>query len=123
LMHFGTNDAWNSGIPITDIVGAFSGVVAALRTAQPNVIVFVAQIIPLSPDNCADCEGRVRELNAMIPMWAASESTPESPIHVVDQWTGFDPATHAYDRVHPNMLGSQKMADVWLAALRAQKIF
>ena len=65
----------------------------------------------------------MRELNEQIPGWAASESTPDSPIYVVDQWTGFDPGTHAYDRVHPKMQGSQKMADVWLAALHAKKIF
>ena len=123
LMHFGTNDAWNSGVPIMDVVSAFSEVLAALRAVQPRVILFVAQIIPLSPDGCPDCERRVRELNALIPTWAASESTTESPVYVVDQWTGFDPGVHADDRVHPNMMGSQKMADVWLAALRAEKIF
>lgn len=123
LMHFGTNDAWNSGVPIMDIVSAYSQVLAALRAGQPRVILLAAQIIPLSPDNCADCERRVTELNSMIPMWAASESTAESPIYVVDQWTGFDPGSDAYDRIHPNMQGSQKMADVWLAALRAHNIF
>jgi lysophospholipase L1-like esterase len=123
LMHFGTNDAWNSGISIMDIIRAYSGVVAALRAVQPHVIVLVAQIIPLSPDNCTDCEARVRALNEEIPAWAASESSPDSPIYVVDQWTGFDSSSDAYDRVHPNMQGSQKMASVWLDALRAQKIF
>jgi len=123
LMHFGTNDAWNSGIPIMDITRAYSDVLAALRAAQPRVIVFVAQIIPLSPDNCADCERRVRELNEQIPAWAAAESSEASPVYVVDQWTGFDSGTHAYDRVHPNMMGSQKMSGVWLEALRAQKVF
>jgi lysophospholipase L1-like esterase len=123
LMHFGTNDAWNSGIRIADILSAYSDVLRALRAVQPHVIVLVAQIIPLSPDGCADCEGRVRDLNGEIPMWAASESTADSPVHVVDQWTGFDSGRDAYDRVHPNMMGSQRMADAWLSALRAQKIF
>jgi lysophospholipase L1-like esterase len=123
LMHFGTNDAWHSDIPIADIVSAYSDVIAALRTVQPHVIVLVAQIIPLRPDNCPDCDARVRALNEQIPIWAASQSTPASPIYVVDQWTGFDTAADTGDRVHPNMQGSQKMAEVWLAALRAHKIF
>lgn len=123
LMHFGTNDAWHSDIPIADILSAYSDVVAALRAAQPHVIVLVAQIIPLRPDNCADCETRVRSLNDLIPRWAESVTTPESPIYVVNQWQGFDPAVDTADGVHPNMQGSQKMADVWLAALKANDIF
>ncbi|HET8939641.1 MAG TPA: SGNH/GDSL hydrolase family protein [Polyangiales bacterium] len=123
MMHFGTNDAWHSDIPIADILSAYSEVVAALRAAQPHVIILVAQIIPLRPDNCAECESRVRSLNDLIPRWAESESTPESPLYAVDQWTGFDPARDTGDGVHPNMQGSQKMADVWLAALRAHNIF
>jgi lysophospholipase L1-like esterase len=123
MMHFGTNDAWNSGVQIADILSAYSDVIAALRAAQPHVIVLVAQIIPLRPDNCADCESRVRQLNDLIPRWAESVTTPESPIYVVDQWKGFEPGADARDGVHPNMQGSQKMADVWLAALNAHNIF
>ena len=123
MMHFGTNDAWHSDIQIADILSAYSDVVTALRAAQPHVIVLVAQIIPLRPDNCADCETRVRSLNDLIPRWAESLTTPESPIYVVDQWTGFDPGAHTNDGVHPNVQGSQKMADLWLAALRAHNIF
>ena len=124
LMHFGTNDAWNTGtVPLENIISAFSEVIATLRQAQPNVIVLVAQIIPLEPDNCPDCPGRARALNDMIPMWAASESTPESPVHVVDQWTGFDAAADTTDGVHPNMQGAQKMAATWLAALQMHNIF
>jgi len=123
LMHFGTNDAWNSGIPIMDITRAYSDVLAALRAVQPRVTVFVAQIIPLSPDSCADCERRVCELNQQIPAWAAAESSAESPVYVVDQRTGFDSGTHAYDRVHPKMMGSDRISGVWMDALRAKKIF
>lgn len=123
LMHFGTNDAWNSGVPIADIVSAYSAVLAALRAVQPQVVVFVAQIIPLRPDGCGECDRRVRELNEQIPMWASSESSPESPIYVVDQYRGFDAGQDTGDGVHPNLKGAQKMADAWVAALYERGVF
>ena len=39
LMHFGTNDAWHSDIPIADILSAYSDVVSALRAAQPTAFI------------------------------------------------------------------------------------
>ena len=39
----------------------------ALRAANPNVRVMVAQIIPLQPSGCNDCPTRAQNLNAMIP--------------------------------------------------------
>lgn len=122
LMHFGTNDVWNAIDP-TRILDAFSGVLTALRAAAPNVIVLVAQIIPMRPDNCSECAGRVEALNARLPDWAAMQTTATSPVHVVDQWTGFDPASDTGDGVHPNLQGSQKMADRWIAALEAHGVF
>jgi lysophospholipase L1-like esterase len=123
LMHFGTNDAWNSGIPIAKVLQAYSAVLVSLRAAQPNVVVFVAQIIPLRPDGCADCEARVRTLNDQIPGWAMAESRAESPVFIVDQWSGFDVVADTDDRVHPNLAGAKKMADAWVRALYTHGIF
>lgn len=50
------------------------------------------------------------ELNAAIPSWATSESTPESPITVVDCNTGFTTGDLG-DGVHPNDAGDHKIAD------------
>jgi lysophospholipase L1-like esterase len=123
LMHFGTNDAWHNDIAPDKILSAFSMVIDALRAVQPTVIVFVAQIIPLHPSDCPTCPARVEALNSQIPNWAMSESTQDSPIYVVDQFTGFDAMTDTAEGVHPNLMGAQKMADVWTAALRAHGIF
>jgi lysophospholipase L1-like esterase len=131
LMHFGTNDVWNN-IPPGDvsapgpgsILAAYDAVLQALRGANPNIVVFVAQIIPMNPttatcDTCAcpECGGRVVALDQEIVPWAARVSTPASPVLVVDQWTGFDVAADTKEGVHPNLAGSQKMADRWYAAL------
>lgn len=124
LMHYGTNDVWN-GISATNIVSAYAAVVDAMRSANPNVIVLVAQIIPMhvttatcSNCSCAGCPTAVPALNAAIATWAPTKSTAASPIIVVDQYTGFDAVADTRDGVHPNdTTGSTKMATKWFAAL------
>ncbi len=119
LLHFGTNDVW-SNIPPAKILDAYTSVVTDLRNLNPDATIMVAQIIPLEPDEsfgCPDCGQRAVDLNSQIPGWAAGLSTARSPIVVVDQWTGFDPATDAYDGVHPNDSGNVKIAANWFAAL------
>ena len=118
LLHFATNDVWNNKTPAT-ILQAYTTILGRLRAANPNVRVLVAQIIPLQPSGCNDCPTRVQNLNAMIPGWAATNSTAASPITVVDQATGFNPAMgqDTSDGVHPNATGSQKIATKWFNAL------
>ena len=118
LMHFGTNDVWNNYTP-TNILSAYTAILNKLRAVNPNVRVLVAQIIPLQPSGCNDCPTRAQTLNAQIPTWAAANSTAASPITVVDQYTGFNPATgqDTSDGVHPNAAGSAKIAAKWFNAL------
>jgi lysophospholipase L1-like esterase len=47
----------------------------------------------------------------------ADKNQTESPIVLVDQYTGFDPATMTYDGTHPNAAGDSHMADRWLEKL------
>ncbi|MDR7273891.1 cellulose binding domain-containing protein [Catenuloplanes atrovinosus] len=116
LMHLGTNDVW-SNIPPATILAAFSTLVDHMRASNPAMRILVAQIIPVDPPSCAECAARTVAFNAAIPAWAASRSTAASPITVVDQWTGFVPATDTGDGVHPNAAGDAKIADRWFAPL------
>jgi lysophospholipase L1-like esterase len=123
LLHFGTNDVWN-GRATEAIVSAYSQVVAAARAANPNITILAAQIIPMNVTettcagcSCAACATAVPDLNARIVSWAASLSTANSAVRVVDQFTGFDPTLDNRDGVHPNDLGARKMADRWYEAL------
>jgi len=118
LMHFGTNDVWNNLTP-ANILNAYTAILNKLRMVNPNVRVMVAQIIPLQPSGCSDCPTRAQNLNAQIPAWATSNSTAASPITVVDQFTGFNPAQgqDTSDGVHPNASGSTKIAAKWFSAL------
>ena len=123
LIHLGTNDiiqanpTYNSCVEST--INDLGQIIDKLRTVNPNVIVFLAQIIPLSTAiNNADL---IPELNFNtengIPVLAASKSTTASPVIVVNQYTGFDAAMDLYDGIHPNDTGDQKMANKWIASL------
>lgn len=117
LMHFGTNDCW-SGRDNQVILNAFSKMVDQMRNNNPNMIILAAQIIPMDPArSCPDCDQRVITLNNSIPGWAQSKTSSQSPIIIVDQWTGFDVIADTYDGVHPNEQGDRKIAAKWYNAL------
>ncbi|MEH1014527.1 cellulose binding domain-containing protein [Micromonospora sp. CPCC 206060] len=118
LMHFGTNDVW-SNIPPATILTAYSKLVDQMRASNPAMKILVAKIIPMAPASCAECGQRTVALNSTIDGWAAGKTTAQSPIVVVDQWTGFSTATDTYDGVHPNAAGDQKMSDRWYPPLTA----
>ncbi len=125
LMQFGTNDAWNSR-STQSILDAYSVVLADLRAVNPGVILFVAQITPLNPAGCANCEANVEALNAQIPAWATAHGTAASPIYVVDVHSVFTASAYipnsmyTGDGVHPNPAGSRLIAAKWYDALVAQ---
>ena len=119
LMHLGTNDIFaNPGS--SAILAAYSTLVSQMRANNPKMRILVAQIIPMNPSGCTYCAQDVIDLNAAIPAWAASITTAQSPVIVVDQWTGFDATTDTVDGIHPNDVGFQKMAARWFPPLTAQ---
>ncbi|MFI7639014.1 cellulose binding domain-containing protein [Nonomuraea sp. NPDC049400] len=117
LMHLGTNDMWGGFLPTGTVLAAYTKLVGQMRANNPNMKIIVAQIIPMNPSGCPTCAASVVALNNAIPNWAAGLSTTQSPVVVVDQWTGFNPATDTGDGVHPNDTGFQKMADRWYPPL------
>ncbi len=133
LVHFGTNDVWNN-IPTSTITTSYTKLMSSLRAANPSIIVFIAQILPMHPDNCMDGSSNcpndgVKTLNAAIPAWATGASTPGSPVYVVDIYNSIgDPAAfvpnsiNTGDGVHPNATGSSSIADAWMTAILAHGI-
>ncbi|KFY15606.1 hypothetical protein V491_05632 [Pseudogymnoascus sp. VKM F-3775] len=119
MMQLATNDVW-SNIATATILEAFSTLVDQMRDSKSTMHIIVAQITPMNPtDGCATCEAGIIALNDAIPAWAAEKSTTESPITVVDCYTGYDTATDTYDGVHPNDSGNVKLADAWFEPLQA----
>ncbi|HEU5357205.1 MAG TPA: cellulose binding domain-containing protein [Actinocrinis sp.] len=118
LMHLGTNDMWGGSIPVSSVLAAYTTLVGQMRANNPKMKILVAQIIPMNPPSCPTCAAEVQSLDQAIPGWAAGLTTAQSPIVVVDQWTGFDDATDTGgDGVHPNDAGFAKMAARWYPPL------
>ncbi|KAM7185907.1 SGNH hydrolase-type esterase domain containing protein [Naviculisporaceae sp. PSN 640] len=113
-MHLGTNDIVQQNKAVSDIIAAFTTLVKQMRDHNPRMKIVVAQIIPLGLGNF---NAKVQELNRAIPGWAAQQNTTESPIWVVDQFTGFSGSGDNRDGVHPNDSGDNKMANIWYPAL------
>ena len=117
IVHLGTNDMWGHFITTQRKLTALTKLIGQMRTHNAGMKIIVAQIIPMEPSNCTGCAQRVVALNNAIPGWAAGKTTAQSPITVVDQWTGFNAATDTNDGVHPIDSGFQKMSDRWYPAL------
>ncbi|KAI0152749.1 carbohydrate esterase family 3 protein [Xylariaceae sp. FL1272] len=113
-MHLGTNDIVQQNKPVDQIIAAFTTLVGVMRDSNPRMKIIVAQIIPMG---FGSYNTAIQNLNAAIPTWAQGLNTTESPIWVVDQYTGFSGTSDLRDGVHPNMAGDTKMANVWYPAI------
>jgi hypothetical protein len=119
LLHFATNDCWNSLAP-AKILDAYTTLVTEFRKKSPDAVILVAQLIPLGPTGCPQCPVNIKAFNALVPAWAQKTNTAQSPVIVVDQWTGYDVVADNRDGVHPNdTTGSTKMAQKWDEALES----
>ena len=121
MMHLGTNEVMNGPKTVAQILAAYTTMVGQMRANNPNMKILEAQIIPqyTATTQCTTCYQEVIDLNAAIPAWAAGLNTAQSPITVVDQWTGFDTTTDTNEGIHPNDAGNQKISDKWYPALVA----
>ncbi len=120
LIHLGTNDIIQ-GQTAPSTVQDISAIIDVLRTDNPKVVVLLAQVIPYlrqSPHFAAN-SGNLPALNSGLAGLAATRNTVQSPVVIVDQYTGFSPSTETYDSVHPNELGEEKMALKWMQFLSA----
>ena len=57
-------------------------------------------------------------LNKNIAEYAKKNSTTKSPVIIVDQFTGVDPATDMFDDIHSNTNGEKIMAERWFDAIK-----
>ena len=116
LVHLGTNDLFQSQSNESTL-NELEQIITELRQDNPNVVVFVAQLIPANFPSNALIDAFNLELPAKVQQW----TTSASPVILVDQNSGIDPVAHLYDGVHPNATGEQIMADVWQQALEAAR--
>ncbi len=109
LVHLGTND-FDRGESIPDTLKDLDSVLSLLRESNPDITILLAKIVPMRFKT-------TREFNTALGEWAKTKSTPTSKLIVVDQYAGYYPLIHNYDKYHPNSWGEKRMANRWFDAL------
>lgn len=118
LVHLGSNDAFYRK-PNARVQEELTELINILRHDNPNAIILLAQIIPTSRKE-ADAQA-IENLNKVIPSVVEAMNTKDSPVILVDQFTGFEANTQTYDGVHPNAAGEETMAKRWFEAIIANR--
>ena len=113
LVHLGSNDIFQ-GQSVQSTVDELADIVSRLRRVNERVVVLLAQIIPSSSERL---NREIRQLNDAMARLAERLDTPQSPVRVVDQYSGFDATESTYDGIHPNARGETQMAVRWQEAL------
>ena len=118
LMHLGTNDL-GQGHANAQIKSDLEALIDRFRASSPKVVILLAQITPLDAARVGTWGNNVPSLNAVIPGIATDKNTADSPVLIVDQYSGFDAVTDTIDGAHANASGNQKIAARWMAAIWA----
>ncbi|WP_426061821.1 GDSL-type esterase/lipase family protein [Hymenobacter sp. B1770] len=116
LLHAGTNDIRMGQSPASTR-SELGDIIDKVRQANPSVKVLLAKIIPTVSVAPYENDG-IRQLNALLPDLAKQKNTAQSPVVIVDQYTGMSIVTDMYDGIHPNQVGEEKMAVRWYDALQ-----
>jgi acyl-CoA thioesterase I len=129
LLHVGTNNMGCSPNPCTETdmrtskgaITYLETLIDKIRAYAPNVTIFLAQIIPFNKtsNDPPSWNATIVNYNNAMPGVVARKSTTNSPIYLVDQWTGYD-SNNWYlvgDDRHPNEAGARAMADKWYLKL------
>jgi lysophospholipase L1-like esterase len=114
LMHAGSNDMLQSQ-SVSSTLEELSQIIDRIRAANPYVTILLAKIIPASEWNGR--VARIQAFNDAIPGLVARKHTAQSAVILVDQSSGFYPASDTFDGIHPNASGENKMAARWYDAL------
>ena len=120
LIHLGTNDIGQNGSEgVTNALINITTLISELRTVNPDIIVLLAQLIPIGPNTGYFInEAQVPIFNQGLADLVPTLSSVQSSVLLVDQYSGFSLATQMQnDGLHPNLLGEQEMADIWFSSL------
>lgn len=114
LIHLGSNDILQKQ-KNEDTLEELRQIIIALRKQNRGIKIFLAQLIPIA-SKAANI--RIQELNRLLPDMAQSMTSNDSPVHIVNQYEGFNAFKDTYDGLHPNKSGIEKMAQQWYKALK-----
>jgi lysophospholipase L1-like esterase len=115
LIHAGGNDIARIQSPLNPLVVAeqnLRDIISLFRQHNPAIKVLLSTNIPRGDDPV--WANLVPQLNVRIAMIASQMNTTQSPVRLVDMFTGYDLNSMMQgDRLHPNTAGEQFMADIW----------
>lgn len=125
LLELGTNEVFQC-VPVREAINTIDSLIRLLRVKSPSVKILLAQIPPLGPEwapkklcgNDITYGQAVTDFNNAVMELAKTTGSTASPVIIVDQFTGIDPAADLYDDIHPNEKGEKKMAERWFKALQ-----
>jgi acyl-CoA thioesterase-1 len=110
MMHVGTNDI-KASRTTDQIIGDYTTLLNQMRAQNANIQLLIMKLIPLrSGDNTKEQVAEVPKLNDAISKWATAKTQKNSPITVVDTYTGFNADTMTADGTHPNEEGNKLMS-------------
>ena len=114
LIHIGTNDLYYE-MEIESTISDIKSIITTLWRDNSNVVIFLAKLIPWDDEVM---NSRICALNENMDGIAEAISTTQSPVIIVDQYSGFDAVSDTgNDGIHPNNQGEEKMAENWFIAL------
>ena len=116
LLFLGSNDILFPGSLTGTTKENLRTIITTLRAVNPNVAILLAQPIPSAPA----LDPQYITMNADIAALAGEENTAQSPIFLVDLFTGYDNATLNFDDVHPNNAGEIEIATRFFNVLRPE---
>ncbi|TPE43897.1 SGNH/GDSL hydrolase family protein [Pontibacter mangrovi] len=124
LLHLGSNDmlrqCGSGNTCYQETIEELRQIITLIREKNPHATVLLAQLTPVDEERFGPAVAdHIVQLNKHIPALAQEMSTAASPVILVDQFSGFNPATGAdtWDGIHPNARGEEKMAQRWFDAL------
>lgn len=113
LIHAGHN-YYASDSPVPDMIPAYKSIISTMKAINPDVIILLAKVIPSGKLPKYDY---IPELNKEMVRMVKEMNDPH--VILVDQETGFDWREYTVeDKVHPNKLGAERMAEVWYENLQ-----
>jgi len=114
LINMGTNDLRGNNSAQKSVDNVFR-LITIMRAANPKLQVIATQITPWNPDK-GGANGWIGFNQEILRF--SKDSTAESPIVVVDQFTDFVVKDDHADGIHPNAKGCQKMTNKYYPVLK-----
>jgi acetyl esterase/lipase len=113
LLHAGHNH-FDTENPIAGIIKAQESIIRKILKINPDATILVAKVIPSGKlPKYSYIPGLNKEIAKMVRQMNSKQ------VILVDQAKGFYWEKHTIaDKVHPNLAGGEKMAEVWFGALK-----